>query len=185
VEEDETFDFSDLMWEYGGRKAPKKRVAFGWEILPRILWEAFKEAATLGMAVRVSMTLWGLWFLFGMIGLAPLFRVVTFFFSLIAFLLFRYYDTSPIQVPTVSMLGSMLYSLGIGFLCAMSSHRWMVTVTVRNRWGILHREVVAAGDGTVFIVVVLFAFFALLPLWAHPLIWLENGMNSRRTTWPR
>jgi hypothetical protein len=185
VKEDEAFDFSDLMWEYGGRKAPKKRLPFELEALPRILWESFKEAATLGMPIRAAITLWGLWSIFGMIGLSPWFGGVVIFCSSIGALLFRYYDPSPVQEPTAGMLGSALYSLGIGILCAISSHRIMLTTTVRDTFGIPRREVVAAGDGTVFIIVVLMTFLAVLPLWAHPLIWLENAINGNRSTWPR
>jgi hypothetical protein len=185
VEEDEVFDFSDLMWEYGGRKAPKKRVTFGLEALPRILWESFKEVTTFGMAIRWAMTLWGLWTLFETIKLSPLLAGVIIFCTSIGALFFRYYDDSPIQVPTVKMLGSMLYSLGIGALCVMFSHQMMVMGTVRDRWGIPRREIVTADNSVVFILVVLFTFFALLPLWAHPLAWMENAVNSNKTTWPR
>jgi hypothetical protein len=184
VKDDDVFDFSDLMWEYGGRKAPKTRVAFGWEALPRILWDSFKEVATLGMAMRWAITLWGLWSLFEAIRLSPLLAGVILFCTSIAALFFRYYDDSPIQVPTMKMLGSILYSLGIGVLCALSSHQMLITASVRDRWGIPRTEVIAAGDGAVFILVVFAAFFALLPLWVHPLIWLESGINRNRSSWP-
>ncbi|MDR1621099.1 MAG: DnaJ domain-containing protein [Synergistaceae bacterium] len=185
VEEDDAFDFSDLMWEYGGRKAPKKRAPFVREALPRILWESFKEAATLGMGIRAAISFWGLWSIFGMIELSPLFGVVVIFCSSIGFLFFRYYADSPPQDPAMHMLGSVLYSLGLGFLCSMSAHRMAIMVTVRDNFGIPRKEIAMAGDGTVFFLVVLMTFFSLLPLWAHPLIWLENAIQGGKSSWPR
>ena len=155
VHEDESdesaFDFSELMWEYGGRKVPKKRIPFSWGRIPDILLESFREIAGIGMAVRVVLCVWALGTLFGEGGMGW-FGNALILFSLTGFLFFRYYFTCDPQEPLPNLIGSMLYSVGVGLIFAIGG------------FGDYNDAAILSTIGT---------FFSLLPLWAHPLLWVD------------
>ena len=151
-EENPPFDFSELMWEYGMRKRPKKRLPFSLDNLPEALRVSFNEVFGIGMTIRVFLTVWALWATLTWVGWSGVWKVSTILCILLGGLLFRYYFPCPRQLPTSNIVSSLLCSVALSFLCK-------------------------AATKESFAELLIVIFFCLSLLWASP--WSWDTWNSR------
>jgi hypothetical protein len=164
-EGEDSFDFSDLMWEYGGRTRPKKRLPFSPGNLPDILRTSFNEVFGIGMTIRVVLMTWSFWGMLSEIGWSGISKVSIILCILLCGLLYRYYFPCPPQYPVANIVGSLLFSLVFGIVCTATANRRMLSS------GIL-------SEIYLFCVAI---FIHLLLLWAHPFRWgsAENSGRGR------
>jgi len=198
------FDFSDLVGEQEGQyeEVPEERLPFSWENLPDIFETSFKEVFGIGMILRVLLAMWWLWYALMLVGWGSIWSVAMILCILVGALLFRYSFTPYRKLLLASIVGSVLFSVALGFLVTATTNQTSISFqggrnghmagrhlsiffTPRLEWVPTGRLVAGVlpqsrpylhfdGRAPIFMYLFREIFLSLFVLWARPVKWLNS-----------
>ena len=149
---DDDVDLSNLFWMYGVQASFKERIPFSFRRIPDILRQSIKEAAGIGLFIRILLYVVVMKFVFGWREYGWLISSATVLCSLFGAAFFRYYSyndhVTVMKLKVAYFIGTLMFCAAAGFLIFMLSpgfNYWALTALL---------------------------FIAVSLLWSHPLTWL-------------
>ena len=106
-----------------GKERLKKRLPFSLENLPDIFTTSFKEVFGIGMTFRVILATLGFWSTLTWAGLGSILSVGVILCVFLGALLYRYCFSSYRTLLPANIVGSVLLSVVLGFLCTTATNQ--------------------------------------------------------------